>query len=510
MKKIIAVLMTIVMVLSGTVCSFAAGKPIKYIFKWGEYFTQEPRTVECYYSDSYFNQKSSQYNKHLASASMALSLTGTRSLKSENAIDALKKIGCKNITSITNNGAKELVFGKKKIKNGTLVIINSKATYGLCEWDNNVYFGSSGDVAGYMDICNATYKKLVAYVKNDKNVKFWISGHSRGGAIANVVGKRLSDKFGKKNVYAYCFDNPMTTTCKNGNDKYTNIHNIQIKESGAGVLIPAFMGFDRYGRIDKVFTSENDHDAAMMAMLSNISDVDYWSAADFKWAKIDKNLLNYLDDLGDGIGLNIIQNNMILSDADSMEKFWQAALQLLEQIFESREKYVSLISTNAATAAEEIGCDTVYTAEQALKSAAVHIYNIIQYKDMPDHEDDPLLIGGKQLLKSKKLAALILAIGPVLSGKKPAILSDSSKYAAWVNTLWKESGLERIMSESEQQDTKLMLATLSEILLNLIRLDVQNEHQVIATALYNTHRLYDCHLPVAMMAYLMADDSYYK
>lgn len=510
MKKIIAVLMTVVMFVSGTICSFAAGKPTKYTFKWGEYFTQEERTIDCYYSDSYFNQKSSVYNKHLASASMALSLTGTRSLGSENAIDALKKIGCRNIVAVTNNGAKEVVFGKKKIKKETLIVVNTKATYGLCEWDNNVFFGASGDVAGYREICDATYNKLLKYAKNIKNVKFWIVGHSRGGAIANMVGKRLSDKFGKKNVYAYCFDNPTTVTQKNGNDKYTNIHNVQIRESGAGVLIPAFMGFDRYGKTDKVFTSANNHDAEMMAMLSTISDVNYWTADDFKWARIDKNLLNYLDDLTDGISLGIIQNNMILTDADSMEEFWQTALALLEQVVGSREKYTTGISKLAGAAAKKLGCADVYTSERALRSAFVHIYDIMQYKDIPEHDDDPLLVGGKNLLKSRKLAALIMAITPVLSGRKPAILSNGCKYAAWVNTLWKESGLEKIMSESEQQDTKLMLATVCELLLNLIRLDAKNDHQIISTALYNTHRLYDCHLPVAMMAYLMADDSYYK
>lgn len=510
MKRITAVLMATVMVLMSAGSSFAASKPSKLTFNWGEYFTQESRTVDCYYSDSYFNQSSSKYNKHLASASMAMSLTGTRSIKSENAIDALKKIGCKNIKCVKRSGSKAVVFGKKKLKNGSLVVINTKATYGFCEWDNNVFLDTEGDLAGYRDISEATYKKALTYVKKGEKVKFWIAGHSRGGGIANLVAKSLSDKFGKKNVYAYCFDNPYTTTKKAGNDSYTNIHNVEIQESGASVLLPAYMGLDRYGVVDKIYTAVDGQDAEMIKMLRTISDCDYWSANDFRWAKIDTNILHYLEAVSGKDFMEVFKSNLLVGAGDSQEEFWNQALSVMQQVLPTREAFAKTISKNAQAAASKMGFEQAYTFERAARSAAIHLYNIIQYKDIPGHEDDLLVIAGRNLLGSKKIANILLPLLPIISGNKPEILTCSKKYASWVNLVCKEAKLETIMTREQQDDTKLMLATLAEVLLKLVQLDFGNEHQLIGTVLYNGHRLYDCHVPVATMAYLMADDSYYK
>lgn len=502
--------MVIMMVLTSATCTFAASKPTKYTFNWGEYFTQEARTVDCYYSDSYFIQNSSKYNKHLASASMAMSLTGTRSLKSENAIDALKKIGCKNIKYVNRSGSRAVVLGKKKLKNGSLIVINPKATYGFCEWDNNVYFDTEGDLAGYRDISEATYKKAISYVKKGEKVKFWIAGHSRGGGITNLVAKELSDKFGKKNVYAYCFDNPYTTTRKEGNDRYTNIHNVEINDSGASVLLPAYMGLDRYGVVDKVYTALDGQDADMIKMLRKISDCDYWSGSDFRWASIDTNLLHYLDALGGKDIMEVFKKNLKVGEPDSQEEFWNVALERLQEVMPDRKAFAVDISENAQAAAEKMGFDKAYTFERAARTLAVHLYDIIQYKDIPDHDDDKLLVGFKKLLSSKMLGSLALKIAPVISGKTPDILKCSSRYAKWVNTLCNELKLETIMTEEEQKDTKLMLATALEVVLKIVQSDFKSDHQLIGTVLYNGHRMYDCHVPVTAMAYLMADDSYYR
>ena len=510
MKRITAVLMAILMVFTSTVTTFAASKTTKYTFNWGEYFTQEARTVPCYYSDSYFTKSSSKYNEHLASASMAMALTGTRSVKSENAIDALKKIGCKKIKSVTHIGSKAVVMGKKKIKNGTLVVVNTKATYGFCEWDNNVYFGLDGDVAGYVDISERTYKKILSYVKNDKNVKFWIFGHSRGGGIANLVAKDLSDKFGKKNVYAYCFDNPTTTTARPENEKYTNIHNVEIADSGASVLFPAYMGLGRYGTVDKVVTAEGGQDAEMLKMLRTISDCEYWSGNDFRWAKIDRNILHYLEAITGKPLMDVLNDNLIVGESAPQEDFWKELLDLMEKIAPTREAFVCEISKNAQAAAEKLGYETAYTGERAARSLAIHLYNIVQFKDIPGHEEDSLVTAGKNLLDSRKLISLVADIAPVIIGQTPKMMSCSKEYANWIKTLCKEMKLDTVMSEEEAQDTELMLATLVEPLLKLIKYDFRNDHQIIGTVLYNTHRLYDCHVPVTMMAYLMADDSYYN
>ncbi|MCQ2551024.1 MAG: lipase family protein [Clostridia bacterium] len=469
MKKLVTLGLTLALVFTSTVGTFAA---TKYTFNWGEYFTQEPRTVDCYYQDKYFEKDSSKYNRHLASASMALSLTGTRSVASENPIDALKKIGCKNIKSVKHAGSKAIVYGQKKIKGGKLVVVNTKATYGFCEWDNNVYFGEKGDLAGYKDICDKTYSALVKYVKKDEKVKFWIAGHSRGGGIANIVAKRLSDKFGKKNVYCYCFDNPYTTTKKDGNAKYTNIHNVLIQESGASVLIPAYMGFDRYGVVDKVFSAADDEE--MLPMLHRISDMEYLSAKDFKWSSC--------------------------SGVADQQQFWDQALYLLEKVMPSREAFCKEVTPYALAAAKKFGYDEAYTFERAARSFAVHLYDIVQFKDDPNHPKDILAVGFNNLLKDKELIDVLLNINP----------KCAKQYAKLVSSAWKGLGIEDMVSVDEAKDLKLMFATLLEPLLKLVKLDLMQNHKILEAVLLNKERLYDCHVPVTMMAYLMSQDEYYK
>lgn len=83
---------------------------------------------------------------------------------------------------------------------------------------------------------------------------FLVTGHSRGAAVSNVLGARLTDRFGAENVFVYTFATPRTV--RGEYPEYDNIFNI-INPADLVTYLPfPDWGFERYG-IDIVLPVED-------------------------------------------------------------------------------------------------------------------------------------------------------------------------------------------------------------------------------------------------------------
>lgn len=88
-------------------------------------------------------------------------------------------------------------------------------------------------------------------LKNKDDLKIWITGHSRGAAVANLVAAELSRDARlafKSNIYAYTFATPNVTKSKIAGD-YSNIYNF-VNNDDFVTLVPLVeWGYTKYGHV---------------------------------------------------------------------------------------------------------------------------------------------------------------------------------------------------------------------------------------------------------------------
>lgn len=129
-------------------------------------------------------------------------------------------------------------IGKKQLPDGTtLVLVVVRGTVDGIEWLSNfdVFQNASSLHKGFADAANEIYRKLVQDVletgENLANVKFVITGHSRGAAAANLLEYKLQEVgIAKENLYGYNFACPDVATRYsdewNPAGKYNNMFNL--------------------------------------------------------------------------------------------------------------------------------------------------------------------------------------------------------------------------------------------------------------------------------------------
>lgn len=250
--------------------------------------------VKIEYSDFYLSKPSYTYNHNLArfAAKMAMMCYSSDS-KMQAAIDNLgydgyeyykygtlikqKKENSAQTYSISDDAKEE---AKEKYKgesspywiahktvysesgSSTLVSVFIRGTSGE-EWINNFKPGRGETHAGFDSAASQARSDLSSYIERNniatENIKYFITGHSRGAATANLLGAKLvnEEKAVAKNadnIYVYTFATPNVTK-KDGVDaeggSYSNIYNIVNPEDFVTKVLPALWGYSSsktYGR----------------------------------------------------------------------------------------------------------------------------------------------------------------------------------------------------------------------------------------------------------------------
>lgn len=261
----------------------------------------DDQTGVFYYTDGYFYGDPYTYNPHLGTSSWVLAFAGTYLRKFEDedengntyynkhagARQFLADIGCPDQNIYVNDSmvsrpgfdtigvtiaSKELVRGGNKTGDILIPVTIRGGGYER-EWASNVTLGTASEMAsknkeakGFSQAADDVMAEIEYYLKKykleqdfkDGKVKFWVSGFSRAGAVANLTAKRLVEKIetectgtNKSKVFAYPCEAP-----KGGHNeaeklsdktKYHCIHNMINAVDIVPFVGTTQMGFKRYG-----------------------------------------------------------------------------------------------------------------------------------------------------------------------------------------------------------------------------------------------------------------------
>ena len=273
----------------------------KSTFSYAPEFRSESRphfTSDIYFSQSYFEHSSYEYDPHLATTSLCLAIAtypdygiydeeGWYEKQPKFIKSALETIGFNSFT--TNDDFLQtarmdsigLAIAKKEFSNYTVIAVAPRSGGYYSEWANNMHLGdgSKSDYMheGWYDAANKLIDFVGDYINKQQisgRVKLWMSGFSRGGATVNLAAGLIDarlDKgellFGKnininrEDVYTYTFEAPQganvnSKTIKLPRDQiYGNIFNIVNPNDVVPKVAMAEYGFTRFG-VDKFITTK--------------------------------------------------------------------------------------------------------------------------------------------------------------------------------------------------------------------------------------------------------------
>lgn len=221
--------------------------------------------IEAAWDDAWFAEPATDYQHSLAMTAMALS--GAAYGEKTGMGDALEKLGFEHVQSYHYDAAAEsgadtaaYTFAVRRIdarKGGdiwlTAVVI--RGTHEILEWAGNLDLGTGIVHEGFARARDDLTKNLNRYLSAlhisstaESGTKFLVTGHSRGGAVANLTAAYLMDsmKVPREDVYAYTFAAPAVSV-RAAEAGYENIFNITNREDLVTRIPLAKWGYARYG-----------------------------------------------------------------------------------------------------------------------------------------------------------------------------------------------------------------------------------------------------------------------
>lgn len=263
---------------------------------------QKGREYEIIWSDEVFTQNATEQNTMLVSCASILS---TASFSSFSVLEDLRELGFSKNAKFSYGENRDdtkvgLVISSKKIEDFTLVAVIIRGTVQK-EWYSNFDVGYSDEHAGFSSCCDFVMKKLADYLVNysmrKDNLKFFVTGYSRGGAVANLVSKELIDKYEKENIFSYTFATPNTTKSEDFADKkYSGIFNFVNPNDIVTRLPQDSWGYKKYGTTVNLSDTESEKEIEDFLFLCNelAPTVEDYYSKKYKVAENELTLYNYM------------------------------------------------------------------------------------------------------------------------------------------------------------------------------------------------------------------------
>lgn len=174
-----------------------------------------------------------------------------------------------------DNHLSEAIIGHRKVtyKGKTreiLVVVIRGTNASVEEWSSNFDVGDTSNYkegtdwqikenhTGFDTAASRILRYLNTYISNyldpSTETVIWLTGHSRGAAISNILGARLEDS--NYDTYTYTFAAPNTTTAATA-EEYQSIFNIMNSDDFIPYLPLASWGFTKYGQSVSISVAEH-------------------------------------------------------------------------------------------------------------------------------------------------------------------------------------------------------------------------------------------------------------
>ena len=207
------------------------------------------------------NVQSASFNSSLCKLMAGLSCSAYNSEQLRDSYKALGFTNWKTYTKGIHATGKDLDYsiGEKTTKEGdSIVLIIIRGSSSLADWlrDFSMAEGSGNYSvhSGFQDASDVVIQSLIE--KNGEpnpadNTKYFVTGHSLGAAVSNLVATEISSYVGKEDVYCYDFACPDTVAIDNNKvgvsnpfnvaDSHNNIFNI-CNDQDIVTYVPGMIG----------------------------------------------------------------------------------------------------------------------------------------------------------------------------------------------------------------------------------------------------------------------------
>lgn len=291
-------------------------------------FGTETQTHDYYYSDSYFSASGKISDPHLRTLSAAIALTSYKDYET-----LLDTIGFGDIAAYdmdtTSPDTMGVVLAHKEIGGMPVVIVMLRGDKYYREWASNFISGTEGDAEGFADAAALTDSRLRVYLSDHgiTKAKYWVTGYSRAGAVADLLGVKLNQDAGAygttdDDIYVYTIEAP---ACSADPTVYENIHNISDCCDPIPYVYPAAWGLALNGVREEI----GDPDTTIMGKTFYLSKT---FMTDYKEVNASEFLDDFMDFLTDRLSREVYAEtlqNYVSRIADiyfSMSEEEQAAL----------------------------------------------------------------------------------------------------------------------------------------------------------------------------------------
>lgn len=252
-KRVVSGIISVALISTSVFTVSVAKEDINHVktgtYQYNLYEGSNKQGTDTYtYDDAYFTKSSYDVDAHLVTLSAQATMASRNkwgdkedkyeqdpSNGSENVENFLKELGFSNVESnewyhheMLDNSMGVALGNRVIEENGkkyTLLAIIPRSGGYRQEWSGNANVGTGAVHQGFFEARDEVLRFTKQYLSKNKidgNLKVWIAGFSRGGAVSNALGGFFADGgseyFGKNvtveptNIYCYTFATPRTIT----------------------------------------------------------------------------------------------------------------------------------------------------------------------------------------------------------------------------------------------------------------------------------------------------------